>query len=154
MSCALAACSTGVASNVSTAVTTAEANASGVATNVTTFTQADLQAAIKMANAATPPDTEAAACFTYLSGQLTALQTQIANGTAPVGAASAFEAGNIALNNTAGVMSSQAKVALETACAPLAQHVRAQAITVGAESAAILAVLGIKIAVPATAAIP
>ena len=94
MSCALAACSSGAASDVSTAVTTAEANASGVATNVTTFTQADLQAAIKMARAATPPDTEADSCFSYLSGQLTALQTQIANGTAPVGAASAFEAGN------------------------------------------------------------
>jgi hypothetical protein len=121
---------------------TAVTNVQTAVSNLGAFTQADLTTAIAQANAAVPPDTETVSCFTYLSGQLTALQGQLGT-SAPttVGAAVAFETARLALNNANSLIAPTSKTALETACGPLAMSVTNQGLTFVNEASALVALL-------------
>jgi hypothetical protein len=123
-------------------------------TTVTMFTAADLAQAIHEAQQATPPDTEAVACFQFIQANLTTLNGQAGNVQTPAGVFSAFETANLALNGAGSALSPLNKTAAETACGPLALHVQNAAVSVAQEVAALLGVLGIKVAVPALAAVP
>ena len=147
---AVSACSnvpTPAAANSSPLVATSAA--SNPIADFNTFTQADLTQAIQEAQTASPPDTEAVACFQFISANLTSLQGQLSGVQAPVGVFSAFETANLALNSTASTLSPVNKVAAETACGPLAQHVVNQTLNTAATLASLLGTIGIKVAVPA-----
>ena len=145
---ALSACG-----NVTTPAATSPVAPTGTASNpiadFNTFTQADLTQAIQEAQTASPPDTEAMTCFQFISANLTSLQGQLNGVHAPAGVFSAFETANLALNNTASTLSPVNKVAAETACGPLAQHVANQTLSTAATIASLLGAIGIKVAVPA-----
>jgi hypothetical protein len=148
------------AASVQSGIATAQANVQGVVTATLADEQADAAAALKLAAAATPaPDTEFSNCLSYLQGAGAPLVAQLGTvGTplcsAPVCALSAFEKGRLSLMGGLNMASPTSKTALETACGPLDLSIRNQAMTAGAEAAALLAVLGVRVAVPALAAAP
>lgn len=127
--------------------TTTAATAAPTAT-LAAITQADLKQAIAEANGATPPDSEAATCFTWIDANLTTLQGQVAGVAAPVGVFSAFETANLALGNVGTALAPTNRTAAEIACAPLAQHVVDQAMSTAQTVASLLAALGIHVAIP------
>jgi hypothetical protein len=140
---------TAAASATSTAATpTAATTIPAAMATIASFTQADLTAAINMAQAATPPDTEAVTCFSYISGNLTTLQGQVGGATAPVGVFSGFEAANLALGVANGGMSTASKTALEIACGPLAAHVVNTGESMVSEVTTLLGQVGIHVAMP------
>ena len=119
----------------------------------------DLAAAIAKANAATPPDTEFTNCVTYLQTNGSPLLAQLGGATAPLCSApicpaTAFESARLGLMGIGSALSPTSRTAFETTCGPLDMSIRNQTLTAAAAVAALLAKLGVKIAVPATLAVP
>jgi hypothetical protein len=145
----LAACSTST-----TPASSAPVAPTAVATAVQTLLAADIAQMLQEANAATPPDIQAINCATFLQTNMNALNGQLGAMQKPAGILSALEAGNLALSNAANGLSPAMRTAAENACAPYAQHIVGNGLTVAQDIAAILAPLGVKIAVPATIPLP
>jgi hypothetical protein len=144
----LAGCTPPPATTATSAMPTAATTIPAAMATIASFTQTDLTAAINMAQAATPPDTEAVSCFSYISGNLTTLQGQVSGATAPVGVFSGFEAANLALGTANGGMSTASKTALEVACGPLAAHVVNTGASMVSEVTTLLGQVGIHVAMP------
>lgn len=139
----------GCAGQTVTTTTPATATSPAVTTTTTTampslasITQNDLAQAIAEAQAATPPDTEAVMCYTYLRDNLALLNGQIGATQAPVGVVSAFETARLAVNNINGALSPAAKTAFQIACAPLGQSIRDAGLTLASQVTALVGALG------------
>lgn len=97
--------------------------------SLATLTESDLKAAIAIAQAANPPDTEAVMCFTFLDTNLATLQS--ASTPAVAGAISAFEIAHLGVNSAGNFLSPAQKVGLEQACGPYALSVQGGVLALG-----------------------
>ena len=97
--------------------------------SLATLTEGDLKAAIAIAQAANPPDTEAVACFTFLDSNFATLQS--ASTPAVAGAISAFEVARLGVNSAGNFLSPLQKIGLEQACGPYALSVQGGVLALG-----------------------
>ncbi len=144
---------------IQSGVATAQADIRSDTASTVADAKIDLAAAIAKANAATPPDTEFTNCVTYLQTNGSPLLAQLGGATAPLCSApicpaTAFESARLGLMGIGSALSPTSRTAFETTCGPLDMSIRNQTLTAAAAVAALLAKLGVKIAVPATLAVP
>lgn len=108
----------GGTATVGTAGASAPASANDALSKLASFTHNDFQKAIKIAQAAQPPDTEGVSCFTFLDGLLTTLDTLRTTAIAPDGVVSTFEAGHVGVAYIQNGLSADQRAKLEQACGP------------------------------------
>lgn len=106
------------------------------------FTEADLTNAIALAQASTQPQAPLiVTCFTFLKTQLAALQSPTTSGTGTVGVATAFVVADLAAGGLSSALTPGAQAAYAAACGPLVIYTQNQGLTLGAQIAALGAVI-------------
>lgn len=114
------------------------------AQNIVQFTQADLANAIQIAQAAGPNNPQAqmiVTCFTFLSTQLGQLPSATSSPTATAGVATAFVTADLALTSLTNATSPAQQALYAISCGPLVTYTVNQGMTMGAQIAALGAIL-------------
>jgi len=116
------------------------------ASKLAQFTEADLTNAIALAQASTQPQAPLiVTCFTFLKTQLAALQPASTASTGTVGVATAFVVADLAAGGLSSALTPGAQAAYATACGPLLLYTQNQGLTLGAQIAALGAVIAPKL---------